>query len=223
MFLLGAGLSLLQAFMANAIFTGSMALFEVPTGIVADTRGRRASFLLSVSLLIVGTLAYVAVGQWGGGMTGIVLASIVLGLGYTFYSGAVEAWLVDALNASGHDGPVDAVLARGSMISSIAMLVGSVSGGMLGAVHLSLPYVARSVLLLVAFVIGYRFMQESGFTVRALRWSDVPREVARVGRESLQFGWSEPHARIAILASAIPWVFVAWGYYAWQPYFLQLL
>ena len=120
MFLLGAGVSLMQASLANAIFTGSMALFEVPTGIVADTKGRRASFLLSVTLLIVGTLAYVAVGEWGGGMTGIVVASIVLGLGYTFYSGAVEAWLVDALQASGYEGPVDRVLARGSMISSIA-------------------------------------------------------------------------------------------------------
>jgi hypothetical protein len=44
-FLLGAGLSLMQAFLANGIFTASMAFFEIPTGIVADTRGRRASFL----------------------------------------------------------------------------------------------------------------------------------------------------------------------------------
>src|SRR5688572_20487657 len=146
-FLLGAGLSLMQAFLANAIFTGSMALFEVPTGMVADTRGRRTSFLLSVSLLIVGTLAYVAVGQFGGGMSGIVAASVVLGLGYTFYSGAVEAWLVDALGSTGYHGPVDRVLARGSAISSIAMLLGSVSGGLLGAIHLSVPYLVRAVLL----------------------------------------------------------------------------
>ena len=223
MFLLGAGLSLLQAFLANAIFTGSMALFEVPTGIVADTRGRRASFLLSVSLLIVGTLAYVAVGDYGGGMTGIVVASIVLGLGYTFYSGAVEAWLVDALKSTGYSDPVDRVLARGSAVSSIAMLIGSVSGGLLGAIHLSVPYLVRSGLLLVAFVIGYRAMHDTGFTVRAVRWGDVPREMARVGRESLQFGWREPHARMAILAGAMPAIIIAWGYHAWQPYFLQLL
>jgi MFS family permease len=183
MFLLGAGLSLLQAFVANAIFTGSMALFEVPTGIVADTRGRRASFLLSVALLIVGTLAYVAVGEYGGGMTGIVAASVVLGLGYTFYSGAVEAWLVDSLKTTGYSDPVDRVLARGSAISSIAMLIGSVSGGMLGSIHLSVPYLVRSGLLLVAFVIGYRAMHDTGFTARAVRWGDVPKEMARVGRE----------------------------------------
>ena len=223
MFLLGAGLSLMQAFLANALFTGSMALFEVPTGIVADTRGRRTSFLLSVSLLIAGTLAYVAVGQFGGGMTGIVIASVVLGLGYTFYSGAVEAWLVDALKATGYTEPMDRVLARGSAISNVAMLVGSVSGGLLGAIHLSVPYLVRSALLLAAFVIGYRAMHDTGFTVRTVQWSEVPKEMARVGRESLKFGWREPHARLAILAGAMPAIVIAWGYHAWQPYFLQLL
>ena len=222
-FLLGAGLSLMQAFLANAIFTGSMALFEVPTGIVADTRGRRLSFLLSVVLLIAGTLAYVAVGQFGGGMTGIVAASIVLGLGYTFYSGAVEAWLVDALQSTGFKEPVDRVLARGSAISSIAMLAGSVSGGLLAAVHLALPYLVRSALLFAAFIIGYRAMHDAGFTVRAVHWDDVPKEMARIGRDSLRFGWREPHVRLAILAGAMPAIFLTWGYHAWQPYFLQLL
>ena len=46
LFLLDAGLSILEVFIANATFTGSMALFEIPTGVLADTRGRRASFLL---------------------------------------------------------------------------------------------------------------------------------------------------------------------------------
>ena len=223
MFLLSAGLTLMQAFLANAIFTGSMALFEVPTGIVADTRGRRASFLLSVSLLTIGTLAYVAVGHLGGGFTGIVAASVVLGLGYTFYSGAVEAWLVDGLKYTGYTGPVDRVLARGSAISNLAMLVGSVSGGFLGGINLSVPYLVRSLLLIAAFVIGYRAMHDTGFTVRAVPWENVPKEMARVGRDSLQFGWREPHARVAILAGAMPYIVIAWAYYAWQPYFLQLL
>ena len=43
-FLLDAGLTILQEFMVNAIFTGAMALFEIPTGVLGDTRGRRLSF-----------------------------------------------------------------------------------------------------------------------------------------------------------------------------------
>jgi MFS family permease len=222
-FLLDAGLSLMQVFVANAIFTGSMALFEVPTGIVADTRGRRLSFLLSITILVIGTVAYVAVGPLGFGMTGFVVASIVLGLGYTFYSGAVEAWLVDALQASDFTGTIDGVLARGAMISSVAMLVGSVSGGLLGGIHLSIPYLVRCGLLAIAFVIALRAMHDTGFSVQPLHWRDVPAAMARTGRESMQFGWSRPEVRLAILAGAMPAVYLEWGYHAWQPYFQQLL
>jgi len=223
LFLLDSGLTLMQAFLANAIFTGSMAVFEVPTGMVADTRGRRLSFLLSLTFLTIGTLAYVAVGALRAGLPGFIVASIILGLGYTFYSGAVEAWLVDALQATGYASPVDGVLARGSMISSIAMLIGSVSGGLLGGIDLAVPYLVRCALLVGAFLIAYRAMHDTGFTVRALRWADVPREMASVGRASVQFGWKEPHARLAILAGAAPAIFLEWGYHAWQPYFMQLL
>src|SRR5205807_6164798 len=61
LFLLHAGLTIFEVFVANAAFTAAMALFEIPTGVVADTRGRRASFLLSEATLAVGTLAYVGV------------------------------------------------------------------------------------------------------------------------------------------------------------------
>ena len=37
-FLLDAGLDNAQAFGANAAFTAGMVLFEIPTGVVADTR-----------------------------------------------------------------------------------------------------------------------------------------------------------------------------------------
>jgi MFS family permease len=66
-------------------------------------------------------------------------------------------------------------------------------------------------------------MHDTGFTVHPVRWGQVPKEMARVGRDSLNFGWREPHARLAILAGAMPAIFLAWGYHAWQPYFLQLL
>ncbi|HEY6549643.1 MAG TPA: hypothetical protein VIY71_00410, partial [Solirubrobacterales bacterium] len=58
-FLLDAGLSNLEAFAANAFFTAGMVLFEVPTGIVADTIGRRVSYLLGTVTLAVTTLLYV--------------------------------------------------------------------------------------------------------------------------------------------------------------------
>ena len=51
LFLLDAGLSIAEVFFANAAFSIGTVLFEIPTGVVADTVGRRASFLLSVLVL----------------------------------------------------------------------------------------------------------------------------------------------------------------------------
>src|SRR3989344_580718 len=58
LFLLDAGLSNTAAFAANAFFTVGQVLFEVPTGVVADTWGRRASYLLGSATLMVSTLLY---------------------------------------------------------------------------------------------------------------------------------------------------------------------
>ena len=223
LFLLEAGLSIFEVFIANAAFTAAMALFEIPTGVVADTRGRRISFLLSEATLAVGTLAYVAVAALDGGVVWFSLAGIILGLGYTFYSGAVEAWMVDALRATGYKGELDQAFARGGMVASIAMLIGTVGGGLIGQIDLSLPYVVRAGLVMVAFVIGFRSMHDLGFTPRTMRFRGIVGEMRKVGRAGLRFGWSNPSVRLLMLTSFVSFGFFSWAWYAWQPYFLDLL
>ena len=81
--------------------------------------------------------------------------SVVIGLGFTFFSGAVEAWLVDALRFTGYDGPLDPVFAKGQAVAGGAMLSGSVLGGVIAQVtSLGVPFVVRSALLGVTFVIA---------------------------------------------------------------------
>ena len=222
LFLLDAGLSIFEVFVANAVFTAAMALFEIPTGVVADTLGRRASFLLSEATLAVGTLAYVGVAVIDGGLLLFCLAGVILGLGYTFYSGAVEAWLVDALKATGYKDELDRVFARASMVSSIAMIVGTIAGGVLGQVNLSLPYVARAVLVLMAFGVGYRTMHDVGFTPRAMHLHGIVGEMRKVAQAGLTFGWRAPAMRLLVIDAFLSFGFFSWAWYAWQPYFLDL-
>src|SRR5438874_12442746 len=85
LFLLNAGLSIFEVFVANAAFTAAMAVFEVPTGVVADTLGRRVSFLLSEATLAVATLASVGAAAVHGGLLLFCLSGVILGLGYPFY------------------------------------------------------------------------------------------------------------------------------------------
>jgi len=223
LFLLDAGLDILGVFLANAAFTLGMVVFEIPTGVFADTAGRRASFLLSVAVLAVTTVAYMVAARTGSGLLAFAIVSVLMGLGFTFYSGAVEAWLVDALSHEGYTGSLDRIFARGSMVSGSAMLVGTLGGGLLGDIDLALPYVLRSAMLVAALAVAWVTMHDVGFTPRALRPRELPGEMRRVAEESLRYGWAQRPVRLLMLVSCINWGFMTWAFYAWQPYFLELL
>ncbi len=223
LFLLDAGLDIFGVFVANAAFTAGSVLFEVPTGVFADTRGRRASFLMSAAVLCATTVAYVGVAKVRGGLLAFAIVSVAMGLGFTFYSGAVEAWLVDALRSTGHDGQLDTVFARGAMVTGVAMLVGTVGGGLLGSIDLALPYLVRSVMLGAVFLVAFFTMLDLGFRPRALRLADLPAEMTSLAQASLAYGWRRPSMRLLMAVSFFQAGFMAWGFYAWQPYFLELL
>jgi MFS family permease len=220
-FLLDAGLSNLEAFAANAFFTAGMVVFEVPTGIVADTVGRRASYLLGTVTLAASTLLYVLLWQvdasfwlWAG-------VSMLLGLGFTFFSGAVEAWLVDALVATGYRGDMETVFGRGQMVGGAAMLAGSVAGGLI-AQHagVAVPFVLRGAILLVTFAVAFRLMRDIGFTPQ--RGARPLAEMRAIASASIDHGWRVPAVKWLMVQALITGGVGMYSFYALQPYLLEL-
>jgi MFS family permease len=221
LFLLDAGLSNGEAFAANAFFTAGMVVFEIPTGALADTWGRRASYLLGAATLLCATLLYLAMWRAQAPLLGWALASMLLGLGFTFFSGATEAWLVDALAASGYREGLEAVLARGQVAGGAAMLLGSVAGGLIAqATNLGVPYVIRSVCLGLTLAAAFFLMRDEGFTPD--RRTGPLEEVRRVVRASLDSGWRNPPVRWLMLSALCSGGVTVFAFYALQPYLLQL-
>jgi MFS family permease len=221
LFLLDAGLSNLEAFSANAFFTVGQVLFEVPTGVVADSRGRRTSFLLGASTLLVSTILYLLMWQVQAPLWGWAIASVLLGLGFTFFSGAMEAWLVDALNFTGYTGDLESVFARGQVVGGAAMLTGSVLGGVVAQLtNLGVPYLLRALMLISAFVAAYLYMKDLGFTpARGLKTSDQVRQIVRA---SIDRGLRNRPVRWVMLASPFSMGVAYYAFYAMQPYLLEL-
>lgn len=217
------GLSLFQVMIVNAIFTVGQMVFEIPTGVVADTIGRKASLLLCMVTLVVSTLLYVLTPVWGLGIWGFIAASAIIGLGFTFQTGALDAWLVDALDGTGWDRPKEKVFAWGQMASGSGMLVGSLMGGVLGQFGLSWPYVIRAALLVVAFVVALVMIREVGFTPRPLRLATFGAESRRIFDAGVRFGWRSPVVRPLLWSSTATGTFFIFAWYAWQPYILDLL
>jgi len=221
LFLLDAGLSNAEAFAANAFFTVGQVLFEVPTGVVADARGRRFSYVLGAGTLLLSTLLYLVMWQVHAPLWGWAIASILLGLGFTFFSGATEAWLVDALRATGFTGNLERVFGRAQTISGVAMLVGSVSGGLIAqATNLGVPYLFRAAMLGVTLVVALRFMHDLGFTPE--RGVGPAKAVRNVVRGAVDGGFRNPPVRWLMLAAPFTAGTGIYVFYAAQPYLLEL-
>ena len=221
LFLLDAGLSNFQAFAANAFFTAGMVLFEVPTGIVADSWGRRASYLLGTVTLAVTTLIYLWLFYVQGPFWAWAISSALIGLGYTFFSGAVQAWLVDALQATGFDGDLDNVFARGQVCAGVGMLLGAGGGGYLAQwLGLGAPYWLRAGVLLLMFVLALLLMRDLGFT--AERGQGYLREMRRITRESVDSGLRVRPVRWLMVAGFCSGGIGIYVGYALQPHLLDL-
>src|ERR687893_1085971 len=202
-FLLDAGLSNLEAFAANAFFTAGMVLFEVPTGVVADTIGRRVSYLLGTVTLAASTFLYVLLWEIGAPFWQWAVVSMLLGLGFTFFSGAVEAWLVDALTATGFEGELETVFGRGQIVSGAAMLTGSVAGGFIAQLtSLGVPFVLRGAVLVVMFVVAFKLMHDIGFTPE--KNGRPLTEMRKIASASIEFGWRVPAVKWLVVESLFP-------------------
>jgi MFS family permease len=223
LFLLEAGLSIGEVFIANAAFSAGMVLFEIPTGVVADTLGRRTSYLLSVAVLGATTLLYLLAATANSGLVVFAGVSVLMGLGFTFYSGAREAWLVDGLQTFPPDKALDSVFARGQQVSGVAMFVGTISGGFLGQIDLAIPFLFRAALLVAVFVLASSLMHDIGFEPKQLRFSEIPAQMRRQTAVGVGAGWNHRGLRLLMISGGLRGIFFAWAFYAAQPYFLELL
>jgi MFS family permease len=221
LFLLDAGLSNLEAFAANAFFTAGMVLFEVPTGIVADTWGRRVSYLLGTVTLAGSTFLYWLLWLATAPFWTWAIVSMLLGLGFTFFSGAVEAWLVDALTYARYDGALETVLGRGQMVTGVAMLGGSVAGGVIAQeTSLGVPFLLRVGVLVAMFVLAWRLMQDLGFEPKPMR--KPLRAMRGVLVASIDHGLRNPPVRWIMLAAPFASGVGIYTFYALQPFLLEL-
>jgi MFS family permease len=222
LFLLRSGLNIFQVFVVNGIYSASMAVFEIPTGVFADTLGRKLSFIFSTLVLTLGTIGYVIVGSMNNNFILFCIMSGVLGLAFTFYSGAVEAWLVDALYATKFDGELEEVFAKGMVVSNVAMLIGTTMGGFLGTLNLNIPYITRGAIQVVVLLLAIFYMHDIGYTPRKLERKYLFKEMKAIASESVRFGLGNPSTRYLMGITFVFSSFMMWGWYAWQPYFLEL-
>ncbi|MBT5873602.1 MAG: MFS transporter [Candidatus Latescibacteria bacterium] len=149
------GLNPLQLVLVGTVLEGAVFIGEVPTGIVADVYSRRLSVIIGLFLTGIGFLIEGLVPAFGA----ILVAQIVWGIGFTFISGAKEAWIADEI---GEKRAARAFL-RGSQASHVGALVGIGLSVLLASMDLKLAIVGGGILYLTLGCIMILIMPETGF------------------------------------------------------------
>jgi DHA3 family tetracycline resistance protein-like MFS transporter len=169
------GMSPLELVLTGTALEVAYFLFEVPTGVVADLYSRRASvvlaqFLMGAGFILTGVFADVGV---------ILAAAGLIGFGWTFKSGAEDAWLADEVGAE----RMAAAYQRGAQVARAFTLVGIAGAVALGLVDLQLPIVVAGVLLATLGVVLALVMPEKGFRPAGRDELGTVRSLARTARD----------------------------------------
>lgn len=149
------GLSPLQLVLVGTLLEIICFLFEMPTGIVADVYSRRLSILIGTFLVGIGFIIEGSIPVFAA----VLVCQIFWGIGATFLSGAVEAWITDEVG----DENVGPVFLRGTQVGLVGTLLGIVGAVALGWNSVQIPVVAGGVGFLVLGVILTLIMPEHGF------------------------------------------------------------
>ncbi len=159
LFLRDAGLSLLEINLVNCFFMASCFLLEFPTGLLADNVSRKFSVVISFCLYGIGMLVY----YFSASFWMFVLAEIIIAFGSTFYSGAFDAWLVDAVNHHEKGFDLRGVFRRSHVFCQSGVLIGVLVGAYAGENNLALPWLLSSIGFFVVGAIAYTTIREDGF------------------------------------------------------------
>jgi DHA3 family tetracycline resistance protein-like MFS transporter len=206
------GMSPLELVLAGTALEVAYFLFEVPTGVVADTVGRRASvivsqFLIAIGFLVTGLVTSVPV---------ILAAAALMGFGWTFKSGAIDAWLADEVGPA----RLSASYQRGAQVARAAALLGIGAAVGLALLDLSLPIVAGGIVLLGLGAFLALAMPETGFRPASREGLSTVRSLVHTTQEGGRLLRARP---VLLLITAIMFFGGMWSESVdrlWEAHFL---
>ncbi len=140
------GLTLTQVTFVDVAFWLTTALAELPTGMVADTFGRKASVTISV-LMNTGAVLLFGLAQNFGLL---LVANSLWAIAITFESGAGLALVYDSLKQVGREEEYTKVRARLSVTALISTAVSTILGGVVGDWNMEATFVITAILMVVS-------------------------------------------------------------------------
>ena len=152
------GLNPLQLVLVGTTLELTALLMEIPTGVVADVYSRRLSVIFGFCLLGVGFIVEGSLPIF----EALLVAQVIMGLGYTFLSGATSAWIVDEIGQERAAG----AFVRASQVAQVSSFLAIFLSVALASLSLQTAIITGGVIILLLAALLALVMPEAGFERR---------------------------------------------------------
>jgi len=202
------GLSMSQIFMLKSVYSIPMVVFELPSGYLSDVWGCRKTLIFGS---LMGTLG-ITIYSISSDFASFAVAEVILGVGFSFVSGADSALLYDSLKAENREKEYIKFEGRITSVGNFAEALAGVAGGLLATISLRTPYYFQ--IFIAAIAIPAAFLLKEPRHVQE-RIHLKMKEILAI----VKLTYQQPEMRSAILVSSFTGA--ATLTYAWfvQPYF----
>ena len=207
------GLNPLQMVLVGTVLEVTVLLFEVPTGAVADVYSRRLSVLIGLALVGCGFLLEGSIPLFWA----VLGAQVLWGIGYTFLSGALQAWLADEIGAEAA-GPV---YLRSAQVELMAGLAGTGVSVWLARRWLQLPILVGGVMYIALAAFMALIMPERGFQPTPPEERETWKEMAATARAGMRAVRDHPALRIVVGLSLVTGLYSEGYDRLWTPHMLD--
>ena len=207
------GLNPLQMVLVGTVLEVTVLLFEVPTGAVADVYSRRLSVIIGLALVGSGYLLEGSIPMFWA----VLGAQVLWGIGYTFVSGALQAWLADEIGAEAA-GPV---FLRSAQVELIAGFAGIGVSVWLASRWLQLPILVGGVLYISLAACMALIMPERGFRPTPPEERETWKQMADTARAGLRAVRGHPALRIVVGLSLVTGLYSEGYDRLWTPHLLN--
>ena len=168
-----------QLVLVGTVLETACFIFEIPTGIVADMKSRKLSMIIGIAL--VGT-AFIIEGSIPT-FASVIISQLLWGLGYTFTSGADDAWIADELGGKG----LDHIYLKGTQVGQLFSFLGIICSTLIGSVMVNLPMIIGGISFIALAVLLVFLMKETNFTPSPAEGRNSWQQMAHTFAEGIRF------------------------------------
>ena len=207
------GLGPFQLVLVGAVLELTTFIFEVPTGIVADLYSRKLSVIIGVVLVGAGLVLEGSIPTF----VSVLIAQVIWGFGYTFISGAREAWIADEVGEKN----AGAAFIKAGQFAQVGIFVGIALSMVLANIDIRIPIIVAGILYAAQAIFIALFMQEHNFVPTRARKRETFRSMKNIFVQGIGLVRKSNVLLVIIAAGAMYGIFSEGFDRLWTPFMLQ--